>query len=92
MSPTFCNWDWRPAVLLPGVSAFAVTRPGGEWREVDGSDVAHTASVMSEADWRAAFEPDFGPLDLSKIPAHSGPSQEMDARVEPAHDEGEISL
>ncbi len=70
---TFCNWEWRPAVLLPGIRAFAVLESGAPWTEVDGSDVSHTAGVMSEDDWRATFEKHFGPLDLSTIPSQPGP-------------------
>lgn len=70
---TFCNWEWRPAVLLPGVRAFAVLKPGASWVEVDGWDVSETAGVMSEASWRATFVKDFGPLDLAAIPTRSDP-------------------
>jgi hypothetical protein len=68
MSLTFCNWDWRPAVLTPRLAAFAVLGRGKGWTEVDALDVSETAAVMFEAAWRKTFEPDFGPLDLSKIP------------------------
>ncbi len=66
----FCNWDWRPAVLADDWSAAsAVLAPGESWSAVDAGDVATSAGVMSEADWRATFERKFGPLDLSKLPA-----------------------
>lgn len=72
MSVTFCNWDRRPAVLIePAYDAFAVLSPGKDWSKVDEADVFHTAGVMSEADWRGRFEPEFGPLDLSRLP-HCG--------------------
>lgn len=71
---TFCNWDWRPAVLTPDRLAYAVLEPGGPWVAVDELDVAETAGVMPEDAWRRTFERKFGPLDLSKIPAHSAPS------------------
>ncbi|BBF92459.1 hypothetical protein [Blastochloris tepida] len=60
---TFVNWDWRPAVLAEDWElAFAMLEPGGPWVEVDAADVAYTAGVMSEAAWRAKFEPEFGSL------------------------------
>ncbi|MGE0628033.1 MAG: hypothetical protein AB7O43_09445 [Hyphomicrobiaceae bacterium] len=58
-------------MLVSNASAFAVLTPRGPWVAVDAADVSHTAGVMSEADWRAKFEPDFGPLDLAKLPAQA---------------------
>ncbi|BBF92453.1 hypothetical protein [Blastochloris tepida] len=59
----FVDWDWRPAVLSDKASsAFAMLEPRGPWVQVDAADVAYTAGVMSEAAWRAKFEPEFGPL------------------------------
>jgi hypothetical protein len=66
----FTNWDRRPAVLIDN-KAFAVLAPGEDWVRVSRHDVFGTASVMSEAKWRKAFS-DFTPLDLAKIPDHSG--------------------
>jgi hypothetical protein len=72
----FCDWDWRPAVLFRNpLAAFAVLRPGEDWTPVDEIDVAHTAGLMSEADWHAKFEGKFGPLDFSKISAHPADEQ-----------------
>jgi hypothetical protein len=68
----FVNWDYRPAVLVDGM-AFAVIAPGEAGKRLSRHDVFGTASVMSEAAWRKAFS-DFAPLDLSKIPDHSGDS------------------
>lgn len=68
MTITFCDWDRRPAVLVePQFQAFAVLSPGKPWSMVDDADVINTAGVMTEADWRAKFEPRFGPLDLSAL-------------------------
>jgi hypothetical protein len=66
----FVDWDWRPAVLYPDEldGAFAILKKGGRWTRVDWDDVSHTGGVMSEAKWRARFEPVFGRLDLSKLP------------------------
>lgn len=68
---TFCNWDFRPAVLVKDGSsiraAFAVLAPGEDWSKVDELDVAETSGVMPEVAWRRAFEPTFGSLDVSKI-------------------------
>lgn len=68
----FVDWDHRPAVLLSGDKAFAVLGRGEAWKSVDASDVGHTGADLSEADWRKRFEGEFGALDLSKIPDHSG--------------------
>ena len=65
-SMKFVDWDHRPAVLIDG-KAYAVLGPADPWCMVDSCDVAHTASVMSEAAWRARFEGYFGPLDLNLI-------------------------
>ena len=62
----FVDWDHRPAVLIDG-KAYAVLGPADPWCMVDSADVAHTASVMSEAAWRAQFQGEFGPLDLNLI-------------------------
>jgi hypothetical protein len=62
----FCNWDWRPAVLLTDGSAVAAIGEGegrlssdftlgATWYRVDQCDVSHTAGVMSEEDWRETF-------------------------------------
>jgi hypothetical protein len=61
-SPIFCNWDWRPAVLV-GDEAFAVLEPGGPWVSVDEFDVRHTGGVLTEEAWRRTFIREFGPLD-----------------------------
>ena len=62
----FVDWDHRPAVLIDG-KAYAVLGPRDPWCMVDSLDVAHTASVMTEAAWRKEFEGPFGSLDLSLI-------------------------
>ena len=69
-TPIFVSWDYRPAVFFTDSAkgAYAVLKPGAPWKKVDRSDVGHTGSLMSEAEWRAGFEPIFGPLDLSKLP------------------------
>lgn len=49
--------------------AWAITRPRGDWERVDTDDVSHTAALMHEADWRARFEPHFGPLEVPDLEA-----------------------
>ena len=77
MSLTFCNWDWRPAVLLKSpLRAFAVLDRNEDWTEVDALDVFTTAAVWPEARWREAFEPEFGPLDISRFVQSAPASRE----------------
>jgi hypothetical protein len=67
------SWDYRPAIFFEKSEdgAFAVTRPGGVWKEVDWSDVVDSGRLMPQEEWRAMFEEKYGPLDLSKIPKPS---------------------
>ncbi|MDQ0392596.1 hypothetical protein [Labrys monachus] len=82
---TFCDWDWRPAVLFNTSSAFAMLKPNGPWVSVDALDVWATAGVMSEEDWRSKFEEEFGPLDLSKIPGPIPSNSSRACPSRPAH-------
>jgi hypothetical protein len=65
----FVDWDWRPAVFFDDEEdgAFAILKRNGRWEKVDWRDVYYSG-LMSEKDWRAKFEADFGRLDLSKLP------------------------
>src|SRR6476659_8795888 len=62
----FVDWDHRPAVLV-GDKAVAVLRRREPWCMVDSFDVGHTGAELTEEVWRARFEGQFGPLDLSLI-------------------------
>jgi hypothetical protein len=73
------SWDWRPAVYFDDERAFAVLEPGGPWVPVDAMDVGETSSVLREDLWRRKFEDEFGPLDLSKIPAQS-PDRQLSSK------------
>jgi hypothetical protein len=53
-TPTFVNWDNRPAVLC-GDQAFAILRPGGGWKSVDSFDVGQTSALMDPAAWHQFF-------------------------------------
>jgi len=60
MKFSFCNWDWRPAILLEddalGLQAWAVLDADNpRWEEVDAADVFHTAGVMEENDFWEMF-------------------------------------
>jgi hypothetical protein len=63
----FVDWDHRPAVMPDRDTAVAVLRRGEPWVSVDSSDVGHTGAELTETAWRARFEGQFGPLDLSLI-------------------------
>ncbi len=69
----FVDWDDRPAVLFSDTSprgALAKLSRSSGWEPVKFADVFSEGSLMSEARWRAAFEPSFGPLDPpSSMPA-----------------------
>ena len=68
MNMYFIDWDGRPAVARRDTEeAFAVTRPGGQWRPVDYFDVVHTGGYLSEKFWRNRFDGHYGPLVLSRI-------------------------
>jgi hypothetical protein len=57
----YCDWNGRPAVY--GVlRAKAITEPGRVFTEVDFEAVSTRGVAMGEAEWRARFEPAFGPL------------------------------
>jgi hypothetical protein len=60
----FVSWDWRPAVMLDGDTAFAVLAPGEPWVAVDASDVGHSGAELSETAWRRRFVGEFGRLDV----------------------------
>ena len=51
----FALWEGRPAVVLSDSRAFVRTSEGA-WEPVSAADVLDSASAMSEADWRNAFE------------------------------------
>jgi hypothetical protein len=57
----YCDWNGKPAVL--GVlRASAITEPGRCFAEADFEAVTTAGVPMPEDEWRARFEPEFGPL------------------------------
>jgi hypothetical protein len=59
----FCNWDYRPAVLVDGM-AFAVLGRDEGWKRVSRHDVFGTSYAMTETAWRRMFVRKFGYLDV----------------------------
>jgi hypothetical protein len=57
----YCDWNGRPAVF--GVlRASAITEPGRCFAAADFEAVTTGGVPMTEEEWRARFEPRFGPL------------------------------
>ena len=67
MTLSFCDWDRRPVIVLEPacLHSFVALVPGEGWSQVDAADLFRAAGVKSEADWRARFEPESGPVDIS---------------------------
>ena len=58
----FCSMDFRPAIQFDDCTGVVMNKPG-VWRPVH-HDAFNDAAVLSEAEWRRRFEPEFGPLTV----------------------------
>ena len=66
-SPTFVDWDGRPAILFSAAKgdAVAILEPGGSWTAVDAMDVADSGKVVASEDaLKLKFESVFGSFEV----------------------------
>ena len=60
--PNFVDWDNCLAIIGAG-GAYAIIEKNSPWVEVNAADVANSANVLDEQEWRDQFREEYGELD-----------------------------